>query len=174
MASGASLIAQLVKNLPAVQETRVPFLGWEDPPEKEMATHSSILAWRIPRTEEPGGLQSTGSQESDTTQKLNHYHYLVISSGLYCVCVLFCLLYFASCGLSQKIQGFCLPWKNLSQPSLSLVVSLSIISLCILNIVFKFSVSVCCVCTAFPQFFILVNQLFSFVSGLFFCLSVES
>ena len=63
----ASLIAQLVKNLPAVQETRVPFLGWEDPPEKEMATHSSILAWRIPRTEEPGGLQSTGSQESDTT-----------------------------------------------------------------------------------------------------------
>ena len=63
----ASLVAQLVKNLPAVQETRVPFLGWEDPPEKEMATHSSILAWRIPRTEEPGGLQSTGSQESDTT-----------------------------------------------------------------------------------------------------------
>ena len=63
----ASLIAQLVKNLPAVQETRVPFLGWEDPSEKEMATHSSILTWRIPRTEEPGGLQSTGSQESDTT-----------------------------------------------------------------------------------------------------------
>ena len=63
----ASLIAQLVKNLPAVQETRVPFLGREDPLEKEMATHSSILAWRIPQTEEPGGLQSTGSQESDTT-----------------------------------------------------------------------------------------------------------
>ena len=63
----ASLIAQLVKNLPAMQETRVRFLGWEDPLEKEIATHSSILAWRIPWTEEPGGLQSMGSQESGTT-----------------------------------------------------------------------------------------------------------
>ena len=53
---GASLAAQRVKNLPAMQETWVPFLGWEDPLEKEMATHSSILAWRIPWTEEPGGL----------------------------------------------------------------------------------------------------------------------
>ena len=61
-------MAQLVKNLPAVQETWVRFLGREDPLEKEMATHSSILAWRIPRTEEPGGLQSMGSQESDTTE----------------------------------------------------------------------------------------------------------
>ena len=59
--SQASLIAQLVKNLPAMWETWVRFLGWEDPLEKEMATHSSILAWRIPWTEEPGGLQSTGS-----------------------------------------------------------------------------------------------------------------
>ena len=50
-----SLIAQLVKNLPAMQETRVQFLGWEDPLEKEMAAHSSILAWRIPWTEDPGG-----------------------------------------------------------------------------------------------------------------------
>ena len=49
-----SLVAQSVKNLPAMQETRVQFLGWEDPLEKEMATHSNILAWRIPRTEEPG------------------------------------------------------------------------------------------------------------------------
>ena len=55
-------IAQLVKNLPAMQETWVWFLGWEDPLEKEMATHSSIPAWRIPWTEEPGGLQSMGSQ----------------------------------------------------------------------------------------------------------------
>ena len=52
----ASLIAQLVKNLPAIQETLVQSLGWEDPPEKGMATHSSILAWRIPWTEKPGGL----------------------------------------------------------------------------------------------------------------------
>ena len=58
----ASLVAQSVKNLPAVQETRVLSLGWEDPLEKEMATHSSILAWKISWTEKPGGLQSMGSQ----------------------------------------------------------------------------------------------------------------
>ena len=62
LAQRASLIAQLVKNLPAMQETQVQFLGREDPLEKEMATHSSILAWRIPWTEEPGRLQSSGSQ----------------------------------------------------------------------------------------------------------------
>ena len=55
---GASLVAQMVKDPPAMQETWVRSLGWEDPLEKRMATHSSILAWRIPRTEEPGGLQS--------------------------------------------------------------------------------------------------------------------
>ena len=60
----ASLVAQLVKNLPAVQETWVQSLGWEHPLEKEMATHSSILAWKISRTEEPGGLQSMGSQRA--------------------------------------------------------------------------------------------------------------
>ena len=58
----ASLVAQRVKHLPAMQETRVQSLGQEDPLEKEMAPHSSILAWRIPWTEEPGGLQSMGSQ----------------------------------------------------------------------------------------------------------------
>ena len=52
------LVAQMVKNPPAVQETLVLSLGWEDPLEEETATHSSILAWRIPSTEEPGGLQS--------------------------------------------------------------------------------------------------------------------
>ena len=52
----------MVKNLPAMQETQVPSLGQEDPLEKEMATHSGILAWKIPRTEEPGGLQSMGVQ----------------------------------------------------------------------------------------------------------------
>ena len=59
---GASLEAQRINRLPAMQETRVRSLGWEDPLEKEMATHSSILAWRIPWLEEPSGLQSTGSQ----------------------------------------------------------------------------------------------------------------
>ena len=62
-----SLRAQLVKNLPAVQETRVQSLVLEDPLEKEMATHSSIPAWRIPWTEEPGRPQSMGSQVSDMT-----------------------------------------------------------------------------------------------------------
>ena len=57
----ASLVAQRVKRLPAMQETRVPFLGWEDPVEKEMATHSSTLSWEIPWTEEPGSLQCMGS-----------------------------------------------------------------------------------------------------------------
>ena len=55
-------MAQTVKNLPVMQETWVRSLGWEDALEKGMATHSSILAWRIPWTEEPGGLQSMGSQ----------------------------------------------------------------------------------------------------------------
>ena len=55
-------MAQRVKNLPAVQETHIRSLDQEDPLEREMATHSSILAWRIPWTEEPGGLQSMGSQ----------------------------------------------------------------------------------------------------------------
>ena len=58
----ASLVAQRIKHLPAMQETWVQSLGWEDPLEKEMATHSSILARRIPWTGEPGRLQSTGSQ----------------------------------------------------------------------------------------------------------------
>ena len=58
----ASLVAQMVKNLHAMQETQVQSMGWEDPLEKGMATHSSILAWRIPWAEEPGELQSMGSQ----------------------------------------------------------------------------------------------------------------
>ena len=57
-----SLVVQMVKHLPTMQETWVRSLGWEDPLEKEMATHSSILAWEIPWMQEPGGLQSMGSQ----------------------------------------------------------------------------------------------------------------
>ena len=63
----ASQLAQTVKNLPAMQETWLPSLGWEDPLEKGMATHSSILTWEIPWTEKPVGLQSMGSQNSDMT-----------------------------------------------------------------------------------------------------------
>ena len=58
--SWASLVAQTIKNMPAMQETWVQYLGWEEPLEKKTATHSSILAWRIPWTEEPGRLQSMG------------------------------------------------------------------------------------------------------------------
>ena len=56
------VLAQIVKTLPAIQETQVRSLGWQDPLEKEMTIHSSILAWRIPWTEEPGGLQYVGSE----------------------------------------------------------------------------------------------------------------
>ena len=61
--AGASLVAQMVKHPPAMQETQVQSLGREDPLEMEMATHSCILAWRIPWTEELGGLQSVASQK---------------------------------------------------------------------------------------------------------------
>ena len=61
MLLGASLVAQMVKNLPAMQEIQVRSLGWENPLKKGMATHSCNLAWRIPWTEEPGGLQSMRS-----------------------------------------------------------------------------------------------------------------
>ena len=66
--NGASLGAQVVKNLLVVQETWVQSLGREDPLEKGMATHSNILTWRIPWTEELGGLQSMGLKESDMTE----------------------------------------------------------------------------------------------------------
>ena len=81
----AFLMAQIVKNAPAIQETWVWSLGWEDPLEEGMATHSSILAWRIPWTEEPGGLQSIGSQRlrhdwvTSTTYRVN----LRLSSHLF-------------------------------------------------------------------------------------------
>ena len=70
-----SLVAQRLKHLPAMWETWVRSLGWEDPLEKEMATHSSILAWRIPRTEEPGGLQSTGSQSQTRLSDFTSLHF---------------------------------------------------------------------------------------------------
>ena len=76
-----SLVAQRLKRLPAMWETWVRSLGWEDPLEKEMATHSSILAWRIPWMEELCGLQSTGRKESDMAEWLHfHFHFGVFSS----------------------------------------------------------------------------------------------
>ena len=72
----------MVKPLPTMREIRVQSLGREDPLEKDMATRSSILVWRIPWTEEPGGLQSMGWQESDTTERLvvRHHEYHQTSS----------------------------------------------------------------------------------------------
>ena len=67
-----SLVAQMVKHLPTIWETQVQSLGWEDPLEKEMATHSSTLAWKIPWTEVPGRLQYMGSQRVDMAEWL-HY-----------------------------------------------------------------------------------------------------
>ena len=67
-------MAQTVKHLPAMRETRIRFLDQEDPLEKEMAIHSSTLAWKIPWMEGPDRLQSMGSQESDTTERL-HFHF---------------------------------------------------------------------------------------------------
>ena len=73
--SSSSLVAQMVKNLPARRETQVRSLDWEDPLEKEMATHCSTLARRIPGTEEPGGLQSMGSQsQTQLSDYLTHFY----------------------------------------------------------------------------------------------------
>ena len=68
----------MVKHLSTLQETRVQALGWEDPLEKEMAIHSSTVAWKIPWTEEPGRLQSMGSQKSDMTERLHFTSLLLL------------------------------------------------------------------------------------------------
>ena len=75
----------MVKSLPAVQETRVPSLGQEDPLEKEMATHSSILAWRIPWTEEPGGYSPWARTELDMTEQLTFTFTSFYRVPLYCI-----------------------------------------------------------------------------------------
>ena len=79
-------MAQMVENLPAMQESSVRFLGWEDPPEKEMATHSSILTWRIPWTEERGRLQFMGLQivrHDWATFTFRTYIYFFLDSAAY-------------------------------------------------------------------------------------------
>ena len=76
-------MAQTVECLPTMLETRVRSLGWEDPLEKEMATHSSSLTWKIPWTEEPGRLHSPwGHEESDTTERLHFTSLQAITEGL--------------------------------------------------------------------------------------------
>ena len=76
-------LAQQVKNLPAMQKTRVWSLGWENPLEEEMATHSSILAWKILWTEEPGRLQSMGSQRVEHSWVTKHIAHILLLRRLY-------------------------------------------------------------------------------------------
>ena len=115
---GASLVAQTVKRLPAVRETRVRSLGREDPLEKEMATHSSILAWRIPWMEEPGRLQSTGSQRigHDWATSLSFPYTICV-----CMYVQLCLTLWdpMDCSLPDSSVGFPRQeyWSGLSFPS---------------------------------------------------------
>ena len=71
----ASLVAQSVESLPAVQKTRVQLLGQEDPLEREVVAHSRVLAWGVPWTEGPGGLQSMESRVLDTTERPHHHHH---------------------------------------------------------------------------------------------------
>ena len=91
---GASLVAKVVKNLPAMWETQVRSLGWEDPMKKGMATHSSILAWEIPWTEEPGGLQSMGSQRVRHDRATNTLTYVFFNSFHQCFVIFIVQLFF--------------------------------------------------------------------------------
>ena len=84
----ASLVTQMVKHLPTMQETWVRSLGWEDPLEKEMATHSSTLAWKIPRTKEPGRLQSMESQRVQLPNTYVDHMYFLLTSFLGIICML--------------------------------------------------------------------------------------
>ena len=115
------LIAQSVKRLPEVQETWIQFLDWKDPLEKEMATHSSIRAWRIPWTEESGGLQSMGSKRVRhdlATEPPPHYHTTTLECKLFekktnCVFPVLikcqsCSKNVSICGINQWSYQFCI------------------------------------------------------------------
>ena len=110
---GASLVAQMVKRLPAVQETRVRSLGQEDPLEKEMATHSGTLAWKSPWMEEPGRLQSVGSQSqprlSDFTSSISFSLFSLVGEHRLCVCRLSGCGPRAHVGASWSRDGTCVP-----------------------------------------------------------------
>ena len=119
-----TLVAQMVKNLPAMQETRVQSLGWEDPLEKEMASHSST-AWRIPWTEEPGGLYSSGGlKELDITKWLR--------------------LDFSSVQLLSRVRLLVTPWIAAFQASLSITNSWSSLIFTSIESVMAFSHLILC------------------------------
>ena len=100
----ASLMAQMVKNLPLMQETWVQSLGWEDPREEGMATHSSIPAWRIPWTEEPGRFQPTGLERLGYT----HYtfYFLFLISKVNKLCIHMCSVIANSFMIPCSLSGF--------------------------------------------------------------------
>ena len=106
----ASLVAQMVKNLCTMQETWVLSLGWEDHLEKRMATHSSILAWRTPWTEEPGGLQSMGLQRVRRDWAHTHRFPLFAASFSLVLCTVnfCCLVPWIQFHHSSVSDGFCL------------------------------------------------------------------
>ena len=103
-----NLCDDLVKNLPVMQKTWAWSLEWEDPWEKEMATHSSILAWRIPWTAEPSGLQSMGLQQSDTTEPLS-----LSGNRNTVLCDILCMSECIIFPLAQRILTIFVPWAPL-------------------------------------------------------------
>ena len=98
-------MAQLVKNPPAMWETWVRSLGGQDPLEKEITTHSGILAWRIPWTEEPAGLQSMGSQRADMTEQVSTQHTHTSSVCVQFSEVEFILSSVQFCGFGQMLTA---------------------------------------------------------------------
>ena len=110
-------VVQTVKNPPAMQETWVWSPGREDPLEKGIAAHSSILTWRIPWTEEPGGLRPMSHKESDTTERLGHFHALTINTMRLS---LWCFPTFAECvPLQWRDETLILPLTSWAPASLS-------------------------------------------------------
>ena len=116
----ASLVAQRIKHLPAMQETWVRPLVWEDPLEKEMATHSSIPAWRIPWTEEPGGLQSAGSQRVGHDWATSHTHKEltnIVKLLLIQFHIVWILSVFSQCRVSESLFMHTMHWRRKWRPT---------------------------------------------------------
>ena len=101
-----SLVTQMVKHLPTMRETQVQSLGWEDLPEKEMAIHSSILAWKIPWMEKPVGYSPWGHKESHTTKPF-HFHFTFYAIHSSNIATGFCLWYILSYSVTHTLQVLC-------------------------------------------------------------------
>ena len=127
-------MTQVVKNLPAMLETWVWSLGWEDPLEKEMATHSSILLWRIPLTEKPAGYTPWGPKESDMSERLSLTHSV---NQYWCV-------QFSSVQSLSRVLLFVTPWIAARQASLSITNSRSLLKLMPIELVMPSSHLILC------------------------------